>query len=196
MKLRTVGYGVLLPILAALALVVGANPAGALTQPVSFSATGTGNFGGTLGFVTDVTYTSSGPLGSGTIHTDVSLTPGGPGFVTSGTAVLTRNDGATLSGTTTGTVNLSSFPFLVEFTLALTTGTGAFAGASADLDGTTMSLGPGSVDTFTITGVLTTPTPTEKADCKRGGWRTLANDQGQPFRNQGQCVKSVVAHRS
>jgi hypothetical protein len=38
-------------------------------------------------------------------------------------------------------------------------------------------------------------TPTSKADCKNGGWRDLANDQGQPFRNQGQCVSFVVAHR-
>ena len=37
--------------------------------------------------------------------------------------------------------------------------------------------------------------PTTKADCKNGGWRNLANDQAQPFRNQGQCVSYVVAHR-
>ena len=35
--------------------------------------------------------------------------------------------------------------------------------------------------------------PTTKADCRSGGWRNLANDQGQPFRNQGQCVSYVVA---
>jgi hypothetical protein len=39
-------------------------------------------------------------------------------------------------------------------------------------------------------------TPTSKVDCKKGGWRNLANDQGQLFRNQGQCVSYVVAHRS
>jgi hypothetical protein len=37
--------------------------------------------------------------------------------------------------------------------------------------------------------------PQTKADCKRGGWRNLANDQGQSFRNQGECVSYVVAHR-
>jgi hypothetical protein len=37
------------------------------------------------------------------------------------------------------------------------------------------------------------PTPQSKADCKDGGWRDLATDQGQPFRNQGQCVSYVVA---
>jgi hypothetical protein len=38
-------------------------------------------------------------------------------------------------------------------------------------------------------------TPTTKADCKNGGWRDLANGRGRPFRNQGQCVSYVVAHR-
>jgi hypothetical protein len=37
------------------------------------------------------------------------------------------------------------------------------------------------------------PTPQSKADCKDGGWRDLATEQGQPFRNQGQCVSYVVA---
>ena len=41
----------------------------------------------------------------------------------------------------------------------------------------------------------TARTPTSKQACKKGGWRNLANDQGQPFRNQGQCVSFVVAHR-
>jgi hypothetical protein len=39
------------------------------------------------------------------------------------------------------------------------------------------------------------PTPQSKAECKNGGWRNLANQQGQPFRNQGLCVSFVVAHR-
>jgi hypothetical protein len=37
--------------------------------------------------------------------------------------------------------------------------------------------------------------PATRADCLNGGWRNLANDQGQPFRNLGQCVSFVVAHR-
>jgi hypothetical protein len=49
--------------------------------------------------------------------------------------------------------------------------------------------------------VATTPitfgpfTPASKDHCKNGGWRDLANDRGQPFRNQGQCVSYVVAPR-
>jgi hypothetical protein len=38
------------------------------------------------------------------------------------------------------------------------------------------------------------PTPTTRADCKRGGWRNFASDRGEPFRNQGSCER-VVAGR-
>jgi hypothetical protein len=38
-------------------------------------------------------------------------------------------------------------------------------------------------------------TPVTKGECKNGGWRNLAGDQGRSFRNQGQCVSFVVAHR-
>jgi hypothetical protein len=37
--------------------------------------------------------------------------------------------------------------------------------------------------------------PTTKAQCKNGGWRNLANDQGQSFRNQGGCVSSVASQK-
>jgi hypothetical protein len=39
------------------------------------------------------------------------------------------------------------------------------------------------------------PTPATKGECKDGGWRSLANDEGQPFRNQGQCVSHVTRRR-
>jgi hypothetical protein len=39
------------------------------------------------------------------------------------------------------------------------------------------------------------PTPASKGACKNGGWRNLANDQGQSFRNQGQCVSYVATRR-
>jgi hypothetical protein len=39
------------------------------------------------------------------------------------------------------------------------------------------------------------PVPQSKADCKNGGWRSLDNDQGQPFRNQGQCVSYANGRR-
>jgi hypothetical protein len=39
-------------------------------------------------------------------------------------------------------------------------------------------------------------TPTTRAQCMTGGWRDLANAQGQPFRNQGQCVSYVASRRT
>lgn len=34
---------------------------------------------------------------------------------------------------------------------------------------------------------------TDKNQCKAGGWMTLANVNGNPFKNQGECVASVVS---
>jgi hypothetical protein len=34
--------------------------------------------------------------------------------------------------------------------------------------------------------------PRSQADCTKGGWRNFVDDQGVPFRNQGQCVSFVV----
>jgi hypothetical protein len=37
-------------------------------------------------------------------------------------------------------------------------------------------------------------TPITKDDCKNGGWQSVRDADGVPFRNQGQCV-SYVNHR-
>ena len=36
--------------------------------------------------------------------------------------------------------------------------------------------------------------PTDKKDCRKGGWKTLADGDGNSFKNQGQCIKYVVKH--
>lgn len=36
------------------------------------------------------------------------------------------------------------------------------------------------------------PTPVSKDDCKKGGWQEFTDADGQPFRNQGQCVSYVA----
>ncbi len=33
--------------------------------------------------------------------------------------------------------------------------------------------------------------PATTADCKNGGWQNLVDDQGRPFKNQGDCVSFV-----
>ncbi|MEX0895428.1 MAG: hypothetical protein WDZ94_00640 [Patescibacteria group bacterium] len=35
-------------------------------------------------------------------------------------------------------------------------------------------------------------TPTSKDDCKKGGWMNLVDEDGNQFKNQGQCVSSVA----
>jgi hypothetical protein len=39
------------------------------------------------------------------------------------------------------------------------------------------------------------PVPTNKQQCKNGGWRELTDSSGTPFKNQGQCVKFVETGR-
>lgn len=50
-----------------------------------------------------------------------------------------------------------------------------------------------AVDDVTWEDALTVPV--SKSACKNGAWRTLTNDHGRPFRNQGQCVSYVVARQ-
>jgi hypothetical protein len=39
-----------------------------------------------------------------------------------------------------------------------------------------------------------TPQPSSKDDCKDGGWMNLADDDGNPFKNQGDCVSYANAN--
>lgn len=41
----------------------------------------------------------------------------------------------------------------------------------------------------------TTNEPSSKDACKKGGWQNLTDDEGDPFRNQGQCIKYVNTGR-
>ena len=38
-------------------------------------------------------------------------------------------------------------------------------------------------------------TPNDKDQCKKDGWKNLADSQGNSFKNQGQCVSSVVSNK-
>jgi hypothetical protein len=132
-------------------------PAGA--SPPRANVSGPAVTTGGNGFTTaDFAYFHAGPLGSGTIHLDFTLTFQPPGATTSGTALLTRADGSTLSGTETSTVDFSTIPgpVGVAIQMHLTSGTGAFAGESADLTLIGTSAGAGAVgDAFALAGTLT-----------------------------------------
>jgi hypothetical protein len=191
MHVASVGKRALVGLVAALTMAVFMiASAEAATEVVTGTATTSGGNGTTT---TDFVYSSPGVLGSGTIHFDFVLVPVPFGFQTQGTGVLTRSDGATLTGTETGTVDLSTTPFPVVIRFTVTSGTGGLAGMTGEIVLTGTSRGPGTVgEVFTMTGTLTTPVPTDKDQCKNGGWRNLADDQGQPFKNQGQCVSFVM----
>jgi hypothetical protein len=193
MQIASVGKRALVGLLAILTMAMFmTEPAEAATEVVTGTATTSGGNGITT---TDFVYSSPGVLGSGTMHFDFVLISAPPGFRTQGTGVLTRSDGATLTGTETSTVDLSTFPLPVVIHFTVTSGTGALAGASGEIVLTGTSRGPGAIgDVFTMTGTLTTPppVPTDKDQCKHGGWQNLADDQGEPFKNQGQCVAFVM----
>jgi len=169
-----------------------------VTGPVT--ATGTIIACGDIGTVSDgradLTY-----LGPSDIHFETCL--GGmdgqhPQPVIGGTFTITSPLGA-LRGNVGGSIEAldaspQGFPF--HLLLTISTGTGQLTGASGTLVldgyfgyGATVATG-----TITATLVLAPHTPRSKADCKAGGWKTLANDRGQAFPNQGQCVSFVVAH--
>lgn len=42
----------------------------------------------------------------------------------------------------------------------------------------------------------TSPTPTDKDQCKKDGWKTLKNVDGRMFKNQGQCVSFAASGKS
>ena len=67
---------------------------------------------------------------------------------------------------------------------AIPTSNCSFAGVTVDQRGVTCPVGPrcdiGSVETKGV--------PRTIDDCKDGGWQNLVDDQGRPFKNQGDCV--------
>ncbi|RJQ34410.1 hypothetical protein C4556_02725 [Candidatus Parcubacteria bacterium] len=51
------------------------------------------------------------------------------------------------------------------------------------------------IDNTLINSTLFTyevPVPTEKDQCKKGGWQNYADDEGNSFKNQGQCVAFLM----
>jgi len=197
MRVPLAGKAALVGLLVTLVALFTTAPVEAATESVTGTATTSGGNGITN---TDFVYSSPGILGSGTLHDEFVLTPLPPpffGFRLEGTGVFTRSDGATLSGTLSGTVDLNTTPFHVINRFIPTSGTGGLAGVTGEIVMTGDPLPPpGSVgDVFTLSGTLTipSPVPTDKEQCKNGGWQDFVDDQGEPFPNQGQCV-SFVEH--
>jgi hypothetical protein len=96
----------------------------------------------------------------------------------------------------TGVILPAGEVLAVDFTLTVTGSSGALRGATGTLDFAGSFPSGAQSASGKLTGALTLPssTPKSKDECKNGGWRNLVDDQGQPFRNQGQCVSWAVHH--
>jgi hypothetical protein len=70
-------------------------------------------------------------------------------------------------------------------------GGGSFSASTPSVTESGVHTGDGLV-TFTYTSSV----PTNKQQCKKGGWRKLTDSNGKPFKNQGQCVKFVNANKT
>jgi hypothetical protein len=203
MKLvRLVIVGVLFTFIAA----VPAASAAAPTTPVSGSYRGTGSLNqvcadpaNELG-VTGSAQGDIAPFGPSTLAYDFCQAVVGPPYIAplapGATASITAPGGA-VSGTLSGTVNGTpdaSFQFPYAFTLTITSGSGAFAGAT----GTIMLTGTFSAAASNITGTasgsvtLAPPVAKRFSDCHGQGWKTVTDARGRPFRSQLSCDVFVV----
>ncbi len=181
-------------LLAILIALLAASMAQAATFPISGTTTLTGGNGFTN---SEFTYDSPGILGTGTMVTEFTVfVDATSGLVhVSGTFVLTRMDGATLTGPFTATVGpiYEPQPWPVTGIHVVTAGTGEFAGATGEITISGTIGEPGTTATMSGTLNIPRPVPTDKDQCKDGGWRNLDDDHGRAFRNQGRCVAFVQA---
>ena len=204
-----VGIAMLLAALVALSPAASAAPAGssqtdhpgALARTdlvVTGSFTGTGTLGPECGLF-HVVVNGSGDwtgLGLSTFTLDFCLDSDEAIF--DGTFTIIAADGGTLTGDMSGSVEAvgpgPEFP--LHFVLTVTGGTGRYEGATGSIAmegafGVAAATVHGTVD-----GVVTLApsTPSSKDDCRNGGWQHLVDANGQPFRNQGHCIRWVVHH--
>ena len=142
------------------------------------------------------------PFGASTLAYTFCQAVVGPPYVAplspGSTASITSASGS-VSGTLTGTVNGLTdadgrFPY--DFSLAVTSGTGAFSGAT----GTILLKGSFAVAASNISGTASgtvsySPPPVVAkrfSDCRGDGWQTVTDCRGRPFRNRLSCDVFVL----
>jgi hypothetical protein len=191
-------------VLGACAWAVPASASTPAQHPVSGTYAGTGGIAlpGTCGGALVQTFgTATGdiaPFGTSTVAYDFCVPFSAPGSggvspVESGSVVITSAAGS-VSGTVSGTVQTAEttdFPYDLDVTV--TSGTGAFSGASGTIGLVGNFTGGAQEITGTASGTISygPEIATEKSDCRDGGWRNLVDADGQPFKNQGRCIASV-----
>jgi hypothetical protein len=191
------------------AVVLAAAPVSAQEESItgSFTSTGEGFFGPQPGgecvphiFQDGVAELS--PLGTSSFHLDFCVAGGiGDLFhpISDGTFTLTSPMGTLTGSDRRGVGGFIQDPapegFGLHIVLTVASGTGQLEGVTGEiiLDGF-FSAGA-STASGTVSGSLNglgPPTPGTKDDCRNGGWRNFADDQGVPFPSQGRCVSFVV----
>jgi hypothetical protein len=194
-------------VVAVVAGVLGAAPAaGAAEVPVSGSFTAVGSFDSQPDCPMFHTWHDGGGdwtgLGTATFHLDYCVDlqfPPVPSSPLVGTFTI-EADGGTLTGSVTGQVSNTGGPdgYPADYELTITAGTGAYDRATGFLTFDAVwndPVAPVFAMEGTVSGVVVVPppTPTSPDDCRHGGWRDLADENGDPFRNQGDCI--AWAHR-
>jgi hypothetical protein len=189
---------------AAVVLSVGASsPAGAEELPVSGTFTGTGGFSSEPCSFIPVQETGTGELtslGSVTFvmaFCTIDAPQGVPNPIADGEFTVTSAEG-TLVGDLTGTVEAQGMgpEFPLHFVWTVIGGTGRFDGATGSL----ALEGAFGLGAFTVSGTIDgvvdvrPPMPATMSDCMHGGWRHFGDENGDAFRNQGQCIAFVNHH--
>ncbi len=102
----------------------------------------------------------------------------------------------------TGTIDGDTIQYMILYT-GLESGSQYTNTGVINNDGSISGVSTGNCQTFTspvdsATEIVDEPefvVPTTKDECKKGGWMTLANNEGESFKNQGQCVSFIAAQK-
>jgi hypothetical protein len=131
--------------------------------------------------------------GSPYSHTLDSVTNNPDGSFT-GTGMYDANNAYTWS--ITGLVSGSSINFAIVYT-GLNIGYTVNGVGTIAPDGSISGTADGNCQTFSMPAgsamaIPVAVVPTDKNQCKKGGWMTLVDSEGNGFKNQGDCVSFVA----
>ena len=151
---------------------------------------------------------SPGPSGAcaqltvtGTWNVAQSNIPGVPftfqlqqtGTAVSGTATYDTGSGP-VTGTVSGTEQNNQFDVIITWSATSAGHYTATVAPGQMTNGNTYDVDqPSSTATWSATGPTGCSVPTNKDQCKNGGWNNLTTAQGTPFKNQGDCVSYVAS---
>jgi hypothetical protein len=93
--------------------------------------------------------------------------------------------------TATDTATPTDTPTSTSTSAPSDTPTSTSTSVPSDTPTSTSTAGPIDTATFTPTAGPTSAVPTNKDQCKKGGWMTLTRADGSRFKNQGDCIQYV-----